>query len=210
MVKTIEAINWERFRDNLLWIGLTYGAEGVESGERCKADLRAFKQRWVRRWGNIRGFWKLEFQRRGVPHYHLLVVKPKGFDLLECHRMWNEVVGGDSEHLIRGCHVVEWEGDSPAGYVAGYGSAASKEYQHQVPEGWWSGRWWGVWGLKPEWQEIGISERQFYRVRRVMRGLTRSRLRASGKRLNRRKGFRWQGSWVRGDLTRLLRVIDLD
>ena len=47
------------------------------SGRVVKEHLWAFKKRWFRRWGAYPvGVWKLEFQRRGAPHFHLYVGRP--------------------------------------------------------------------------------------------------------------------------------------
>lgn len=216
LVKTWEAIDWSPYEGRLLWIGLTYPAEGPEDGHRCKRHLEAFKMRWTRRWGPPVGGWKLEFQRRGVPHFHLLLVKPAEFDLLECHRMWFEVVNsGDDAHLIQGCHVVDWVGENAAGYVVGYGAGDSKEYQNTAPAEWWTGRWWGIWGgLKPDWKAQELTEKEFHRIRRVMRGLVRARSRKNkgrkGRFVRRRYGGK-AGTWIRGkDLHRLLELTGYD
>lgn len=73
----------------LLWaegepamVTLTYPGDWetvAPDGPTAKAHLRAFFERYKRAWGeNWRGIWKLEFQRRGAPHFHLLMVPPSG------------------------------------------------------------------------------------------------------------------------------------
>lgn len=73
----------------LLWaegepamVTLTYPGDWetvAPDGPTTKAHLRTFFERYKRAWGEPwRGVWKLEFQRRGAPHYHLLMVPPSG------------------------------------------------------------------------------------------------------------------------------------
>lgn len=48
-------------------------------GAVVKRHLESFFSRYRRSWGeNLRCVWKLEFQRRGAPHFHLLMVPPVG------------------------------------------------------------------------------------------------------------------------------------
>lgn len=68
--------------DEPAMVTLTYpGAWEVVAphGPAVKAHLKAFFKRFQRSWGQPwRGVWKLEFQRRGAPHFHLLMVPPSG------------------------------------------------------------------------------------------------------------------------------------
>jgi len=47
-----------------------------------KADLDAFIKRCKRKFSNeIEYLWKLEFQKRGAPHYHMIIHLPKPFKI---------------------------------------------------------------------------------------------------------------------------------
>lgn len=63
-------------------VTLTYPGEWLSvapDGPTVKAHLQAFFKRFERAWGTPwMGIWKLEFQRRGAPHFHLLMVPPSG------------------------------------------------------------------------------------------------------------------------------------
>ena len=49
------------------------------NGRAFKALVRSFQERYERAWGHrLRGLWKLEFQDRGAPHIHVLMVLPLG------------------------------------------------------------------------------------------------------------------------------------
>lgn len=63
-------------------VTLTYPGEWLSvapDGATVKGHLQAFFKRFQRAWGTPwLGVWKLEFQRRGAPHFHLLMVPPEG------------------------------------------------------------------------------------------------------------------------------------
>lgn len=63
-------------------VTLTYPGDWetvAPNGPKVKAHLQSFFKRFERAWGiPWAGVWKLEFQRRGAPHFHLLMVPPTG------------------------------------------------------------------------------------------------------------------------------------
>lgn len=73
--------------------------------KRYKGHLRRFGQEAKRKW-NASAVWVLEFQKRGAPHYHLLVFGVEGVRLVEFREWvaleWNRIVGGDLKHLQAG------------------------------------------------------------------------------------------------------------
>ena len=185
LLKTLHSIDWpEVAPQGGLWIGLTYpGDPRHVPGERAtvQAHLRRFQGRWNRRFGPARGIWKLEYQRRGAPHLHLMLVRPMtddADDAIEewCRRNWWEIVGsGDDDHLIHGAHVRYWvDANLLISYLTDY--CDSKRYQHEAPGGFEdTGRWWGYWRIKPDRQVIGVSEQTYYRVRRAERKAYRAK-----------------------------------
>lgn len=68
--------------DDPAMITLTYPGDWevvAPEGEAVKAHLQAFFKRFARAWGRAWvGVWKMEFQRRGAPHFHLLMGVPGG------------------------------------------------------------------------------------------------------------------------------------
>lgn len=197
MVKTAEAIDWASV-GQCYFVTLTYPIM-PESGNESKKHFKRWQDRWRRKFGAPVGMWKLEFQIRGVPHYHLILKAPEGFTLRQVQlwvsKSWFEVVGsGDKKHLKAGTECKPWTHGSPGGYFVKYGTARVKEYQNHAPEGWWTGRWWGVLGgLKPQWQEVELTQDEFFRLKRIARRLYASR---GNKRRDRRA---FQGLWIRGD-----------
>jgi len=63
-------------------VTLTYPGDWLTvapHGKAVKVHLDTFRKRYLRAWGDpLCGLWKLEFQRRGAPHFHLLMVPPHG------------------------------------------------------------------------------------------------------------------------------------
>lgn len=151
-------------------VTLTYPGDWltvVPTGRRCKAHLQAFRRRYEKAWGeSLMAVWKLEFQRRGAPHFHLLLVPPHGLSRIPGTRataaarigsglpfrqwlsaVWVDIVDHpDPEerrrHLLAGTGVDFAEGlkardpKRVAVYFTKHGSFAAKEYQHCVPEEW--------------------------------------------------------------------------
>ena len=154
--------------------------------------LRSFQDRLKYATGeDARGFWKLEFQRRGAPHWHLILITPRqinGQRLTEwISQAWYESVGsGDEKHLRAGTNVdIQQSVDASdalrlALYFAGYSTAKNKEYQHKVPDEGWvdengsSGRFWGYFGVKPAEIERRITPHDLVETKRLLRSRERS------------------------------------
>lgn len=85
MRKTIGNIDWsEELSPERApaMVTLTYPGDWLAcapDGKTSKRHLKQFKKAYKRAWGHkIAGFWKLEFHRRGAPHYHIFMVCPRG------------------------------------------------------------------------------------------------------------------------------------
>lgn len=156
--------------DFFCMVTLTYPREFPCSGSQTKHHFKNFRMRLLRKFPEVQGVWFLEFQRRGAPHYHVLLSLKlwELGDLVEKVRMhnklgvrkfrtvdwvqdlisqwWYEIVGsGDSKHLRAGAalEVIE-EGEGALRYAACH---ASKPHQKKVPDGFSDvGRFWGVIG----------------------------------------------------------------
>jgi hypothetical protein len=64
-------------------VTLTYPGDYLRycpTGADSKRHLEAFRSWWERRMGPAPALWKLERQRRGAPHYHLLLMVPHAHD----------------------------------------------------------------------------------------------------------------------------------
>jgi glycosyltransferase involved in cell wall biosynthesis len=138
-----KARNCEGFK---VLITLTYPAEYPHDGTLVKYHWKRMKQ-WLTRRG-FQGFWFLEFQKRGAPHYHIFLT---GYvDIKAVQKMWYDVVAsGDEKHLRAGVRVEKIRMEHcAAAYAAKY---AGKREQKEVPADYQNvGRFWGLFGgLKP-------------------------------------------------------------
>jgi len=96
-----------------------------------KRDLWAFERRFFRAWGHLAyGFiWRLEFQGRGAPHFHLAPLWKKGRRPPEpvfaawCRQAWCQVIGAEDDvdarrYAAKVRHLVARGGD--LGRLLGY------------------------------------------------------------------------------------------
>lgn len=180
MVRALGEIDYlPMFRDPAnvpAMVTLTYPGDWLTvapHGFAVKAHLDELLHRYKRAWdADLLCVWKLEFQRRGAPHFHLLTVPPHGTaggrgDAAGhglAFKQWLSVVWADIvdhpdpseylKHLAAGTNVDFAEGlrlrdpRRAAVYFTKHGAFRAKEYQHCVPEPWTvpghgPGRFWG-------------------------------------------------------------------
>lgn len=157
-------------------VTLTYPGDWLTvapNGEVVKDQLDELMLRYRTAWGtDLLCVWKLEFQRRGAPHFHIMMVPPHGVSHARsdavgaglAFKPWLSVVWADivdhpdpieyANHLAAGTGVDYAEGArlqdprAAAVYFTKHGSYSAKEYQHNVPEPWTEpgqgpGRFWG-------------------------------------------------------------------
>lgn len=178
----------------------------VPTGAVAKAHLQELARRYDRAWGERpQGIWKLEFQRRGAPHFHLLMCPPHGVALSRSDaagaglpfRDWLSVVWADIvshpdpiehlNHLKAGTGIDYAEGMRASDprrvsvYFTKHGQFAAKQYQHIVPELWQTpgagpGRFWGYWQLDRMVWAVEVPDRDADVVARVLRRWSRAQL----------------------------------
>lgn len=177
MVRTFASLDWELMADqSIAMVTLTYPdrfLDVVPNGRTAKRHLKAFRSAWERKTvsgeldgpGRIAGaLWKLEFQRRGAPHFHLLMPVPapssrfgyrhasgevEQVSLQRWARLtWARIVGAQgvdrARHEAAGVSIDWAEGGRYSDpkrigiYFSKHGAPgkSSKDYQHRVPQGW--------------------------------------------------------------------------
>lgn len=145
LMRKVAMINRVASRRLPAFITLTYPGSWPSDPEVWKDHLEAFFRRLERRVGRHAIIWRLEFQRRGAPHFHLI-----GWDLRVTHalrawvsRAWYEVVGsGDERHLRAGTNVERvksWH--SLTAYLSKY---MAKVEAYDGPSPLPTGRIWGI------------------------------------------------------------------
>lgn len=137
------------------FITLTY-PQNFPDAKRAKRDLRTLKERLKYHHGLDWGIWVLEWQKRGAPHFHVVLHSDQTLDLTEFRpwlsKAWYEVADtGDEKHLKAGTQVVPvYVHDGVAslmGYMAAYmGKIEQTEPKNpETGEPIETGRTWGVW-----------------------------------------------------------------
>lgn len=161
-----------------------------------KRHLVKFQRSFQREFGaHLVGVWKLEFQRRGAPHFHIFCTPPSSISG-EQFRAWLSSSWADivahpdpderGRHLRAGTGLdfaVGLRSDDPcrvATYFAKHQSAGfgPKEYQHTAPQLWLDagsvGRFWGYWGLRPVEVSVPLTAADALLVSRVLRRWARA------------------------------------
>jgi len=203
LLKVSGSVDWDGLRaewgGDWLFVTLTYRDD--PGPERSKRDLDVLARRWARRWGSCRWLWKMEFQRRGVVHFHVLAWVPKaGVSALVGYRLWlwrawREIAGNGLQLRVDADYS---RANDMVRYFVAYSSLGRKEYQHIVPHNWRmsSGRWWGKRGLPVSWSTHRLSRGEYAAVRRLLVRYRRSR---SPGRIRGPRSM--SGCWVLGQRT---------
>jgi hypothetical protein len=173
--------------DRLLFVTLTYHNEWPDDGVGLKAHLGAWRKRIERRYGTMPMLWRLEYQGRGAPHWHLLVfapehlvpelsAEPQEFPFaLALTAAWHEIVApGDVAHSLYGVSIRQansWNG--AMFYLSKYMAKPEKlSVSGSI------GRVWGVWHaglLGITWRRWNLEYVHYIKLRRVLRRVCRYR-----------------------------------
>lgn len=208
MVRTLATVDWAPVISaracRPAMVTLTYPGDWMAvapDSTTTKRHLDLFGKR-LRRLYEVNGLakpgavWKLEFQKRGAPHFHLYLPVPVAKIRCSCNRWctdrvrfaewlsqtWASIVGAQGDeherHLRAGTGVDFAEGSRMsdpkrlAVYFVRHNAKGgkSKAYQHRVPGGWAkAGRWWGTWGLSRVEAEVEVEPWELLEVRRLLR-----------------------------------------
>lgn len=204
-----------------VFITLTYPNEWesvVPDGSTFKSHIKELRARYLNDFREeLIGLWKMEFQRRGAPHLHILT--SLNYNLIDLREWlswtWADIVNHSdptekAKHEAAGTRVDAWP-EFPrekANLIAIYFSKHSspnaksvKDYQHNVPQLWKEaddvGRFWGYWGLEPAEVKTQISESDAVFIKRTLRRWHRANskpIRVRIPRTNQKTGavtFRW-------------------
>ncbi len=172
LLQLLNSLNRNEVKTLPLFITLTYPARWPDDPKVWKDHLDKFKRRMRRKFGPFAAVWRLEFQKRGAPHFHLLVfLQASAQDLYNwVSAAWYEVCGEICpEHLRAGTRVESvrsWRG--VVAYAAKYmGKLEKLAVGVRDP-----GRFWGRWSgdllpISPE--ETTVAGADANRIRRILR-----------------------------------------
>lgn len=169
MSEVLNSLDWTpMFAEGRPPVMVTLGYPGdwlavAPNAAACRRHLLMFRKRYERAWGRkMIGAWKREFQRRGAPHWHLVIVPPlgraNGLPFREwLSKTWADIVGAQrcslsAEDCARGCeyhrHLAAGTGvdlakgakavgpGQLAAYFSKHGLYSAKDYQNEVPAAW--------------------------------------------------------------------------
>lgn len=160
------------FKPGRVWfLTLTYPRE-FPAHCVAKDDLRAFLKRIARKWGRRGAIWRIENQKRGAPHFHIVLFLAAAVPVAEfahwVSRSWHAVVGsGDPNHLSYGARTELFRSArGVSSYCSKYVSKPEEGERAQLIEG----RQWGREGDFPEERvDFVFFEKDFSRFWRILR-----------------------------------------
>ena len=89
----ISSIDWKG--QKAVFVTLTYPREFPKPKD-AKNHLRAFMERVRRRFPQSSAIWRMEFQKRGAPHFHLIFFNMPYWDKKSLQVSWGEIIGYES------------------------------------------------------------------------------------------------------------------
>jgi len=88
MIELVASINRPACRHKPLMVTLTYPAVFPDEGRAVKRHLDMFLKRLKREFPQSAAIWKLEYQRRGAPHFHILLFGVPFINAMWLSRCW--------------------------------------------------------------------------------------------------------------------------
>lgn len=178
------------------FVTLTYHNTWSEDPRQWKEQLKAFKKRLERAYNGVTMIWRLELQKRGAPHFHLLLwvqdpeqlIASRGETPLQLvrarlHRLrnnvswsWNQIADPDNpQHLESGTNVSRCK---KLRHLNGYLSKYVAKTEKLAPGTPALGKMWGK--MHADWLPISpedtpLEEHQFVPLRRILRRYSRQR-----------------------------------
>lgn len=137
----------------MTFVTLTYPMKYPGDSKEYKANLKEWRRRLERIYGNMKAVWRLEFQKRGAPHFHIMYFDVPFLDIKKISAIWYDIVGSrDEKHLKCGVDLKKVVNSSEQRIIASYMS----KYVAKMPDGSENGadnkcgRWWGKWNIEAE------------------------------------------------------------
>lgn len=176
MLRQIAKVDADLLSKSLL-VTLTYPAAFPTESSTYRQHFHNFSRHLVKTFPTSSAIWKLEFQKRGAAHYHLIITGVPFLARGWISRVWYQTVGsGDPRHLRAGTQVARCISARKAcAYAAKYVAKVSDD----VPA-FHSGRFWGVVGrgrLRQSCLQWPLDLRGAARLSRVIRHLVERRSR---------------------------------
>jgi len=147
LIKKILRLQRSKLSDGS-FVSLTYHDDWVTEREDLQQDLAAFLQALRRQYPSAVYIWRLEFQKRGAPHFHLMIWRTGASDAPHLDQLadwvsttWTRIADQDSEaHARYGAdtrRITSWR--EALAYVTKYVAKTGPEGEVE-----YSGRRWGA------------------------------------------------------------------
>lgn len=171
--------------DEAVFITLTY-RNFTDDFTVWKRHLHSFGKRLRYHYPQMAALWRLEFQKRGAPHFHILAWLARDANVDELRNrfaaIWCKIIGQETaanlEYGVEVAAVTDFR--ASAFYLSVYQAKDSQERDDIA-----TGREWGVWnrdGLRLEpVEQTEITRQQFLLFRRVLRRHYSAFMRRTGK-----------------------------
>lgn len=130
---------------------LTYPADFPTEAKIYKGHLKEYRRRFERLYGPVKAVWRLEFQERGAPHFHIMYLDAPFIPIHDWCWLWKCVCKSyDMAHELLGVDVKLVTGNSEKNLIASYLSKyVGKLDQSEVRNGSnKTGRYWGRWNIE--------------------------------------------------------------
>jgi hypothetical protein len=93
--RLLEMFNRFEINDKVIFMTLTYGQKFPETKEVRERHRLAFLER-LRRWApEASGVWRIEYQKRGAPHFHFIMFDLPFLPKANLKAMWGEIIGSE-------------------------------------------------------------------------------------------------------------------
>ena len=138
---------------SVTFITLTYPEKFPTSSEVYKAHLKEWRRRFERRFGKVQGVWRLEFQGRGAPHFHIMYLDCPFIPIHDLCWEWKSITHTyDMAHEQNGVDLKLITDAKESRLIAKYLSKyIAKVDKRTVKDGReHTGRYWGRWNIIPE------------------------------------------------------------
>jgi hypothetical protein len=150
--------------DKVTFMTLTYPNEFPTDARVYKANLKEFHRKFEIEYPGVQGVWRLEFQERGAPHFHIMWLDWQPKDDGEAQWIWKSTCHTwDMAHELLGVDIRVVTDNTQqaliafymAKYIAKIDERKIKDDERKC------GRWWGKWNInEPEPYQFEVSDRE--------------------------------------------------
>jgi hypothetical protein len=88
------------------FVTLTYGGDYPADGRKIKRHLKEYRRRFEKRFGCVPAVWRMELQRRGAAHFHIMYLDCPFIPIGDLSLLWHRVIkSSEAAHLACGVDV---------------------------------------------------------------------------------------------------------